>query len=140
LNQYNNGGSQTTNNSMVFQHMNITNINLRINSLQFPKDEFVADFVTNDDFGRLFLQYLQVSGKSFDMEGGGSIICYDTFSQLYPIFCFDLSKQDPQIWANVTAAEMELKFLRSAELAAPNNVNFRIYAIIEFERKIDISG
>ena len=74
------------------------------------------------------------------MEGGGPSICYDEFDSLYPIFCFDLTKQDAQIWANVTAAEMELKYKRSGELAAPNNVNFRIYAIIEFEKKIEISA
>ena len=86
------------------------------------------------------MQYLQVSGKTFDTEGGGFSICYGEFKTLYPIFCFDLSKQDPQIWANVTQAELELRYTRSGQLDAPNNVAYRIYAIIEFEKSIQLSG
>lgn len=138
--QYANGGDQSAANPMLFKHMNITNINLRINSMQFPKEEFRCDFTLNDDWVRVYMQYLQVSGKTFDTEGGGFSICYDEFSTLYPIFCFDLSKQDPQIWANVTQAELELRYRRSAEYAAPDNTNFRIYAIIEFEKSIQLNG
>lgn len=139
-NQYANGADQNTANAMLFKHMNITNINLRINSMQFPKEEFTSDFVTNDDWIRLYLQYLQLSGKTFDTEGGGFSLCYNEFANLYPIFCFDLSKQDPQIWANVTQAELELRYRRAAQYTAPDNVNFRIYAIIEFEKSIQING
>jgi len=139
-NQYNSALSQLSNNPMVFQHMNITNINLRVNSLQFPQQEYEADFTVNNSWVRLYCAYLQCAGKYFDMEGGGVPISYDDFGTLYPIFCFDLSKQDPQIWANITTAELELRFRRSGELPAPNNVNYTIYAVIEFEKKIEISG
>jgi len=143
-NQYTSGLSQQYNNAMLFQHMNITNINLRINSLQFPKDEFRADFVTNDDWGRLYMEYLKMTGKMFDVDGGGYPICYDDFKMTYPIFCFDLTKQDPQIWANVTQAELQLFYTRatfSPATADPyNGMNFKIYAVIEFEKFIELQG
>jgi len=139
-NQYANLGAQSGSNAMVFQHMNITNIQIRINSLQFPKEEFIADFLVNDNWSRLYMQYLELTGKIYDSDGGGASISYDDFRNIYPLFCFDLSKQDPQIWANVTQAEIEVRYIRSAELPAPNNVPFKIYAIIEFERQMELQG
>jgi len=136
--QYNSALPQTSFNPMVFPNMGITNINLRINSLQFPKDEFLADFVTNDDYVRLYMQYIELTGKAFDEYGGGYSVSYADFKTLYPIFCFDLTKQDPQIWANVTQAELELKYTR----AAPQNdpTPFTIYAMVEFEKTIELQG
>ena len=139
LNQYNNGTSQSAFNPMVFLHMNITNIHIRLNNTQYPKTEYLADFITNNEYNRLYQQYSEFSGFN-DAEGGGVNVNYDDFKNLYPIFCFDLSKQEPEIWKNRTEVEMELRFIRTAELAPPNNVTFRFHAIIECEKKLEIKG
>lgn len=44
LNQYNNGSAQTAYNALTFQHMNITNIHLRLNNTQYPKTEYNCHF------------------------------------------------------------------------------------------------
>lgn len=129
----------TQGNAMLLDHMGITNIQLRINSLQFPREEFVCDFVNpaTYDWQRVYLQYLMMTNKTFDVEGGGFAVCYDDFQDKFPIFCFDLTHQDPQIWANVTSADIELRFIRNA---AANNGNFEALAIVEMEKKISLIG
>ncbi len=141
INQYGSGSAQYNNyNPMTFNHMNIERCHLKLNSyLQYPKEEFQSDFGT-DDWIRLYTQYLQISGKAFDYEGGGVPINYTDFKDKYPIFCFDCSKVSEGIWKNTTTIDIELKYKRSAELAPPDNVNYRIYAICEFEKEIKLQG
>jgi len=124
--------------------MYITNISLKKNSIQYPQQEYAGfDFINNNDWCRLYMQYTELAGKTYDTDGGGYSLTYDEFGQLYPIFCFDLTKQDPQIWASSTDATIEVRFQRSSTaLPAPfNGYSFRFTAaIIETERYIELEG
>ncbi len=136
LNQY--SGPTRGNNFGKFQHMNVSNSYVLLNSVRYPNFEYESNF-NEENYMRLYLAYLQASGKQFDMNTG-ALQCYSEFKNS-PIFCFLLDHQDPTIWAGLSnQVELEFHYRRSAELAAPENVNYRIYCILESERYITLQG
>lgn len=132
-------------NNMIFDNLatqtvagsGITRGQIRLASRQFPKEEYTCNFVQGaaEDVARLYAMYLQMHGKLHDTSSS-AMITIDEFRDLYPIFCFDVSAQDPQIWSNVTTIDIESRFQLGA--AAPGA--YYQFALIEYERHITLKG
>ena len=96
-------------NSVIFDHMNLERAQVRINSVQFPKEEFEADFSdTANDYQRLFHSFLQAGMKLLDADTG-SQVNYVDFKALYPILHFDVSHHEDNLYATSTTADIEVR-------------------------------
>lgn len=88
-----------TQNNLVFDHIDLRQIQLKINGVSHPQDAIQCNYVGEDaeDWSRAYYQHLLVEGKSLHLDDG-SLINYADFRALYPIYCFDLSKMDASVF------------------------------------------
>jgi hypothetical protein len=81
-------------NSLIYDHLNLTKIQLRAGSGTYYPDQpmesvFTTASVANDDYIRTFEEFLRVSDLQHNLDGG-SLVNYSSFKGLYPFFSFDL--------------------------------------------------
>ena len=67
-----------------------------------------------------------------------SLIDVNTFASLYPIFYFDLTAQDEDLYKSVKYAELEVRWSNQAQTVAPTR--YYLWAIYESERVIKFEG
>jgi hypothetical protein len=123
-------------NSGIFDHMNLERAQVRINSVQFPKEEFEADFTdTANDYQRIFHSFLEAGMKLLDVDTGSQVNYLD-LKNLYPILHFDVSHQEDNLYATSTTADIEVRLqLRTQPATA-----YYIYCIILSERFATLQG
>ena len=122
-------------NSGTFDHLNLERAQLRINSVQFPKEEFEADFTNENDYQRLYHSFLEAGMKMLNADTG-SQVNYTDFKTLYPILHFDASHHEDSLYATSTTADIEVRLqLRTAPAST-----YYIYCIILSERFATLQG
>lgn len=129
--------SSQTWNRRVFDHLNTTNIQCRLNGRQYPLYEYkIGDNFTF--YNRLYHAFLSAGHKNIDSMDG-SLIDFNTFKSLYPIFYFDLTAQEEDLWTAVKYAELEIRWSNQvAGLGLPNG--YHVWVIYESERVIKFKG
>lgn len=118
----------------------VSRAHVRVGSQQYPRDEYQCTFVPRansnaEDLGRIYAMYLSICGFEKDQERGAPI-SYEEFRDLYPMFVFDLSAQDQQIWMNVTSLDVEFRWTLAAN--APSQ--FIVWCYVEYQREITLTG
>lgn len=118
----------------------VARAHIRVGSQQYPKDEYQSTFTTkalsaNEDLGRLYSMYLSVCGFEKDSDKGAPL-SYEEFRDLYPMWVFDLSAQDEQIWVNITSLDIEFRWQLNAAAAG----QFIVWTFVEYQREITLSG
>ena len=122
-------------NSGIFDHLNLERAQVRINSVQFPKEEFEADFTNENDYQRLYHSFLEAGMKMLDADTG-SQVNYVDFKTLYPILHFDASHHEDSLYASSTTADIEVRL----QLRTPPTSTYYIYCIILSERFLTLQG
>jgi hypothetical protein len=121
----------------VFDHINITKLRVVLNATtQYPEKEYVTLFGgapppppanIQDDYARVYSEYLRCALRDHDIEQG-TIVTFDNFKTLFPVFCFDLSEK-PEYFVEPESALLEVYYSNSA--AIPHYC----WVIIESEAK-----
>jgi hypothetical protein len=93
-------GSQERSN-VIFDNAQVTEMSLRVNGKQHPAEAFTCDFATAgaEDHSRVYMSLMAYMNKAFNYDTG-SIVNYSSFASLYPIFTFDLTSLDENVFAS----------------------------------------
>jgi hypothetical protein len=86
---------------VIFDNASVTEMSLRVNEKQHPAEAFACDFTTPgaEDHSRVYMALMAYMNKAYNYDTG-SIVNYSSFASLYPIFTFDLSALDNNVFLN----------------------------------------
>lgn len=123
-------------NPATFQHLNLIRAELKIGEHVFPKMPYKIIFAEStqnqaDDYTRLFFEWLRVNYKEAEFDNG-SLITYDSYKDIYPIFTFNLTREEEVQMKNGENNVIEI-FLQFSE---PTPQAFYSWALIEYDSKI----
>jgi hypothetical protein len=125
--------SQTIN-KRVFDFLGMRSIQVRLNNKIFPAFEY--KFESNTDIG-VARAYNALMNAAYKMHGSdeGSLITPNQWKNLYPIYYFDLTHQDEDLYKATKTAELEVRW----ELETPGTGYF-VHVVYESERLIKFKG
>jgi len=122
-------GDQTTN-SMVFDNIDLERLHVRVNSIQFPRDELQMTYTsgsTSPDWARAYVNLMSYQQKMYDGQAGGGV-SYTDFGSIYPIYHFDTSDVEESAFQS---SDIEIRWEpRNAPSGAYN-----VYCFIHTERE-----
>lgn len=88
-------------------------IQLRVNGIQFPREEYDTDF-TQNKYSRAYLEFLEMEHLAED-EDSDAPVSYAKYKSEYPIFCFNTAGiLADRAYDNVSQHDIEIKFSLSA--------------------------
>lgn len=103
-----------TENSMVFDHLNLEHVDVEINSIKFPDKTIENNFAKKD--------VMESYDRFLDGCKGKKGVGYDQFCKIYPIMHIDVSKHKPELYENTTfpniVVNIKLKSIPTAEYIA----------------------
>ncbi len=137
--------SQTENGRLFDSLLNaagsgVIRAHIRVGGTQYPRDEYQTQFTSeanrnNEDLGRVYAMYLSICGFEKDSDKGAPI-SYNEFRDLYPMWVFDMSAQDEQIWVNITSLDLEFRWVLGGDAAG----QFIVWTYVEYQREMVLSG
>lgn len=122
-------------NSSVFDHLNLQKAYVELNSQVYPAREVVSNFATNqysvlyemlDDFKKEYYGYNSLIG--------GTQVNLATFKTLFPLFVFDVRKQEDKVSSGVVDMRLQFNFYD----AVPANTN--AYAVVISDRLFKLTS
>lgn len=132
VSQENNEEASTT----TFTHENVTNIQLRVNSQQVPREELEVDFgATTTDTARAYQMFNTMANKFNSTTEGSLVNSIDFSSGLYTIYCFNLTHIDPAVFNVSGSCDLELRIRKGVSAG-----NLRIFANVLSDREAVVSG
>lgn len=101
-------------NPSVFDHSNIREIRVKLNSEFYPKTPVVMNFGIND-YSRMYKSMDEFKKEFYGYNSliGGNQINYACFKSLFPIFVFDLRRQSEILKSGVVDIEIKTEFLNA---------------------------
>ena len=118
-------------NNMVFDHLNTNITEVRVNGYKYPQEDFKCVFSDdNEDYSNAYQRFLQLGYKHKNADSRTNL-SYNDFKTVYPLFCFDVSEHEPNIYRRGSTADVEIKLLLDQVPANPYN----IFCVIFSERK-----
>ena len=130
--------SRTENQSetnMVFDHMNLSKIQVKVGNKKVPEEPYACDFSPLSlDYSRIYTSFLSAGYKNIDVDTG-TVISYNDFAKLFPIFHFDLTSQESSIFENSITPEITVNYTLEG---IPGN--YYVFCIIVNERKATIQA
>ena len=102
--------NQDKNNS-VFSHCKIQNISIMLNNDRYPLNDFTADFTTGK-YTNLYWEFMNFRKAYYGIDPRVSSTSVDplTYKELYPIFCFDVTRQSERLKSGVTDISLSCTF------------------------------
>jgi hypothetical protein len=84
-------------NPSVYDNLDLKNIRVRANTKPLPLEPYVINYADASaldagDYVRPFKDFLRINGKDSEYDNG-SLISYESYKSLYPIYAFDLSNE-----------------------------------------------
>jgi hypothetical protein len=118
----------------VFDNIQLTSLRCVLNStVQYPEYQYITSFNTGSyDYARVYNELMRASLKDHDIDQG-SIINYDNYKSIFPIFAIDLSEKE---LVNVSPETALLDIYWSNT----NIVNYYMWVLIESEREVEIAA
>ena len=132
--QINKSGNQKQNPSL-FDHADVSNIYVMLNSEKYPKAEYNISF-GKKDFSRVYEDTADFRSKFFNMDelvSSPNINPVD-YKTLYPLFLFDVSKQSEKLKYSTTDIQIKMNFKTNVP------VNTQAYAVIISDRLINFQS
>lgn len=132
-------------NKRVFDHVNTTAIQTRLNGKIFPMFEMKFNAGTQVGVPRAYKAFLDAGYKMRD-PSSGSPITLRQFMDVYPIFAFDMTHQDEDLYKQLKQSELEIRWSNSfAQINAGPGVTegYHLWVVYESERLVkfkSISG
>ena len=98
-------------NNSVFSHCKVSNISIMLNNDRYPLNDFTADFV-NGRYSNLYWEFMNFRKAYYGIDPRVSSTSVDplTYKNLYPIFCFDVSRQSERLKTGVTDISLSCTF------------------------------
>ena len=105
-------------NNSVFSHCNVQNISIMMNSDRYPLNDFTADFGTGK-YTNLYWEFMNFRQAYYGIDSRVSSTSVDplTYKELYPIFCFDLTRQSERLKSGVTDISLSCTFTEGVAAA-----------------------
>ena len=118
-------------NNSVFSHCDLTNISLMLNNDRYPLNDFTADFEENC-FSNLYWEFMNFRRAYYGIDPRISSTSVDPvkFKTLYPIYCFDVTRQSERLKTGVTDICLSCVFKKKVK---PSTV---CHAVIISDRRI----
>jgi hypothetical protein len=121
--------------NMVFDHMNLSKIQVEVGNKKVPDEAYSCDFSPLKlDYSRVYSSLLSAGYKNIDVDTG-TVISYNDFAKLFPIFHFDLTSQESSIFENSTTPEITVSYTLEG---TPGN--YYVFCIVVNERKATIQA
>ena len=130
--QTNRDGDQLKN-PAIFDHCNVKNMHVVLNSDRYPVDDYNASF-TQQNVSRFYKDAADFISKFSGMYNAQFNIDPQEYTNLYPIFVFDVSKQSERLKTGIVDVTVKMEF--SATVPA----NTKAYAIVICDRTIRFKG
>jgi len=135
-------------NKRVFDNLGTTAIQVRLNGKIFPMYEYkftISKVTTNNivtnvvGYNRAYTAFLNAGFKMDDCGcSDGSLIDINAYINLYPIFFFDLTCQEEDLYQTNKYAELEVRWSNQAQDLAP--AGYHMWVVYEAERVIKFKG
>ena len=122
-------------NSLIYDNLNVSKIQIRAGSgVYYPDLPFEPDF-GNNKYIQLWDEYLRASDKQHTFDGG-SVVSYQSFKSLYPIFSFDLRES----WKEVLfGSGSTVDITIEATLTPPASGNgYELFVFVCSERMLNL--
>jgi len=109
----------------VFQNRDMRHVKLLISGIEIPYRGLDCDFTDGEeDYMRAYEMYLQCAGAT-SPEDQDVMVSYKEFKNNYPIFCFDLTNYDDEIFVG------SKNYVVHAEMTAADS---EFYAVIVYQQ------
>jgi hypothetical protein len=93
--------SDQTKNTSIFDHLDLKNIYVTLNSRRYPKVDYDLSFKQNQ-FSRVYRDAANFKSKFYNIDGCLSGLYHYNYRDLYPLFVFDVSKQSERLKYSIT--------------------------------------
>jgi hypothetical protein len=122
-------------NAALFDHCNVTNMSVVLNSTKYPSLDANANFAKHQ-FVPFYKYMAEFTQKYHGMDPllGGSGIQPIGYKELTPLFVFDVSKQSERLDHGVVDITIDMQF--SANVAA----NTKAYALVISDRRLKLQS
>jgi hypothetical protein len=106
-----NRGDTQEQNPAVFDHLNLKNTYVTLNSERFPPSDIITDFATND-FAKLYDMFDSFKKDYYGIDSlvGGTQVNFPAFKSLYPVLVFDVRRQNERLKSGVTDIQVRFNF------------------------------
>jgi hypothetical protein len=134
------GGGVTSDkrNPAIYDNLDLKNIELRVNSSRYPSGEryqisYTPSTATAaDQFVRNYNDLMRLLDKQSDMDNG-TLVSYEDFGTIYPLYAFDLSTSH-SLWENVMTTYMEVVLNKA--LGTDGVGDFVVDAVVCYDNEI----
>lgn len=119
-------------NSLSFDHCDISDVKLFLNSEYYPYDNFNSNF-GNSNCHELHLAYLKIQQSYYNSQSNNPFSqSYDSFRE-HPVFAFDCTRSDESVFGGTVDVRLEIN--------ARNNIpaNTAAYCLIIYDNQIEYS-
>ena len=126
--QTDNSDSQVRN-AALFDHCNLTNMQVMLNHSRYPSADMPTDFV-KEQFAGVYKSFYDFASRYYGIDNllAGSGVNPIAFKSLYPIHVFDVSKQSERLTERVVDLTVRMEF----GVAGPANT--QAYALVISDR------
>lgn len=117
----------------TFNNVGLRDLHVELNSTtKYPEYEYSCQFTDNRrDYARVYNELLRAGLRDHDIHDG-SLVTFENFFDLFPIFCVDMTNQGERIVEPVSAL---------INIVWTNDTgNYYMWVLVESERKIEIAA
>ena len=118
-------------NAALFDHCNLTNMQVVLNHSRYPSVDMPTDFV-KEQFAGVYKSIYDFASRYYGIDNllAGSAVNPIAFKSLYPIHVFDVSKQSERLTEGVVDLTVRMEF----SVAVPANT--QAYALVISDRML----
>ena len=105
---------QQKKNPAVFDHCNLQNMYVMLNSRRYPMNDYQIDFEQNH-FSRIYKDAVDFRQNFYDLDKIFNLSNIDPlqYKTLFPLFVFDVSKQSEKLKDSVTDIQIKMKLKKN---------------------------
>ena len=132
--QKNKSGNQESN-AAIFDHCNLTNMQVWLNHSRYPSLDMTTDFA-KEQFAGVYKSFYDFASRYYGIDNLliGSAVSSPTFKSLFPIHVFDVSKQSERLAEGVVDLTVRMEF--GANVPA----NTQAYALVISDRMLEFKS
>jgi hypothetical protein len=118
--------------SQVFDNLDVEYLHSRINSTQFPSEQYTPEWSTGD-YVREYVDFTEARGTVLDATNGSSIP-FDKYASVYPLYCIDCTKMPDSVWSPGSTADITLRF----KLRTQPGASYHLVAVTESKARVEL--
>ena len=125
-----NKSSNQENNTAIFDHCNVTNMQFWLDHSKCPSVD-MATYFTKEQYAGVYKSFYDFASRNYGIDNllAGSTVIPAAFKSLYPIHIFDVSKQSERLTGIV---DLTVRMELSANVPA----NTQAYALVISDRML----